>query len=172
MNYITSLFLFIMVASCNTKTDSLHTDISSINSMVMQNLEQATFAGGCFWCTEAVFERVSGVEGVVSGYTGGAQKNPTYKEVSYGRTDHAEAVQMFFDPNQISYRELIEIFFATHDPTTLNRQGPDNGKQYRSGVFYHAEDQIQTAHKYITILSTTGVSSDPILTGVKPELIF
>lgn len=172
MNYITSLFLFIMVASCNTKTDSLHTDISSINSMVMQNLEQATFAGGCFWCTEAVFERVSGVEGVVSGYTGGAQKNPTYKEVSYGRTDHAEAVQMFFDPNQISYRELIEIFFATHDPTTLNRQGPDIGKQYRSGVFYHDEDQRQTAQKYITILTNKGVYSDPIVTEVEPYGIF
>lgn len=172
MNYFTSLFLFIIVTSCNTKNDTLHTDISRINSMAMQNLEQATFAGGCFWCTEAVFERVSGVKDVISGYTGGPQKNPTYKEVSYGKTDHAEAVQMFFDPSVISYQELIEIFFATHDPTTLNRQGPDIGKQYRSGVFYHDEDQKQTAEKYITMLTNQRVYSDPIVTKVEPISIF
>ncbi len=172
MNYFTSLFLFIIVTSCNTKNDTFHADISRINSMAMQNLEQATFAGGCFWCTEAVFERVSGVKDVISGYTGGSQGNPTYKDVSYGRTDHAEAVQMFFDPSVISYQELIEIFFATHDPTTLNRQGPDIGEQYRSGVFYHDEDQKQTAEKYITMLTNKRVYSDPIVTKVEPLSIF
>lgn len=172
MNYIVSLFIFIITISCNNRYDSLHADISMVNAMAMQDLEQATFAGGCFWCTEAVFERVRGVENVISGYTGGAQENPTYKEVSYGKTDHAEAVQMFFDPNKISYQELVEIFFATHDPTTLNRQGPDIGSQYRSAVFYHDEDQKQTAQKYIKLLTNNGTYNDPIVTELEPIEVF
>ena len=172
MNYIVSLFIFIITISCNNRNDSLHADISMVNAMAMQDLEQATFAGGCFWCTEAVFERVRGVENVISGYTGGAQENPTYKEVSYGKTDHAEAVQMFFDPNKISYQELVEIFFATHDPTTLNRQGPDIGSQYRSAVFYHDEDQKQTAQKYIKLLTNNGTYNDPIVTELEPIEVF
>ena len=172
MNHIASLFIFIIVTSCSNSNDSLHADISKVNAMAMQNLEQATFAGGCFWCTEAVFERVRGVEDVISGYTGGVQENPTYKEVSYGKTDHAEAVQMFFDSGKISYQELVEIFFATHDPTTLNRQGPDIGKQYRSAVFYHDEDQKQTAHKYIKLLTNNGTYSDPIVTELEPIEVF
>jgi len=124
----------------------------------------AIFAGGCFWCTEAVFERVVGVRDVVSGYTGGTQKNPTYKDVSYGRTDHAEAVQMYFDPKEISYQELVEIFFATHDPTTLNRQGPDRGKQYRSAVYYHDESQRKVVQSYIQLLTNRGTFQDPIVT--------
>ena len=119
-----------------------------------------------------MFERVRGVENVISGYTGGAQENPTYKEVSYGKTDHAEAIQMFFDPNKISYLELVEIFIATHDPTTLNRQGPDIGKQYRSAVFYHDEDQKQTAYKYIKLLTNNGTYNDPIVTELEPIEVF
>lgn len=136
--------------------------------MEMQDLERATLAGGCFWCTEAVFERVRGVKDVISGYTGGSQENPTYKDVSYGRTDHAEAVELYFDPDEISYRELIEIFFATHDPTTLNQQGPDIGKQYRSAVFYHLEDQKLTAQNFIKILTDKGVYVNSIVTEVEP----
>lgn len=172
MNYIVSLFIFIIATSCNNRNDSLYADISGVNAMAMQDLEQATFAGGCFWCTEAVFERVRGVENVISGYTGGAQKNPTYKEVSYGKTDHAEAVQMFFDSSNISYQELVEIFFSTHDPTTLNKQGPDIGKQYRSAVFYHDVDQKQTAHKYIKLLTNNGTYNDPIVTELEPIEVF
>jgi peptide-methionine (S)-S-oxide reductase len=172
MNYILSLFIFIIATSCNSRNDSLHADISGVNAMAMQDLEQATFAGGCFWCTEAVFERVRGVENVISGYTGGAQENPTYKEVSYGKTDHAEAIQMFFYPNKISYQELVEIFFFTHDPTTLNKQGPDIGKQYRSAVYYHDEDQKQTAQKYIKLLTNNGTYNDPIVTELEPIVVF
>ena len=150
----------------------MHTDVSMVNSMKAQNLELATFAGGCFWCTEAVFERVQGVHEVISGYTGGDQKNPTYKQVSYGKTDHAEAVQISFDPEQISYHELVEIFFATHDPTTLDRQGPDVGKQYRSAVYYHDNDQKQIVQSHIKILTDQGVYSDPIVTEVEAIKIF
>ena len=133
-----------------------------------KNLKIASFAGGCFWCTEAVFERVKGVENVVSGYTGGSQKDPTYKQVSYGKTDHAEGVQMHFDPAVISYQELAEIFFATHDPTTLNRQGPDIGKQYRSAVYYHNEEQHQVVKEHIRTLTEKNVYQDPIVTEVEP----
>lgn len=101
----------------------------------------ATFAGGCFWCTEAVFERVEGVKNVVSGYTGGKEENPTYQQVSYGRTTHTEGIQIYFDPKVVSYQELLDIFFATHNPTQLNRQGPDVGTQYRGGVYYHDAEQ-------------------------------
>ncbi len=173
MNYITSLFLFTIVASCNNQIDtSLHANISGISSIVKQDLEPATFAGGCFWCTEAVFERVVGVRDVVSGYTGGTQKNPTYKDVSYGRTDHAEAVQMYFDPKEISYQELVEIFFATHDPTTLNRQGPDKGKQYRSAVYYHDVSQRKVVQSYIQLLTNRGTFQDPIVTEIAAIDIF
>ena len=106
-------------------------------------LETATLAGGCFWCLEAVYDQVSGVKDVVSGYTGGYVPNPTYRRVCDGNTGHAEAVQIQFDPEQISYRELLEIFFSIHDPTTLNRQGADVGTQYRSAIFYHSEEQRQ-----------------------------
>lgn len=171
MNHIL-IFLLLVVASCGNRSDTMHTSVSMVNSMKAQNLELATFAGGCFWCTEAVFERVQGVHDVVSGYTGGDQKNPTYKQVSYGKTDHAEAVQISFDPDQISYRELVEIFFATHDPTTLDRQGPDVGKQYRSAVYYHHQDQKQIVQAHIKILTDQGAYADPIVTQVEAIKIF
>ena len=110
-----------------------------------QGRETATLAGGCFWCLEAAFERLLGVEGVVSGYTGGRQPRPSYREVCAGETGHAEAVQVTFDPAVISYRELLEVFFSVHDPTTLNRQGADEGPQYRSVVFYADDSQKKTA---------------------------
>lgn len=108
-------------------------------------MEKATVGGGCFWCVEAVFEQVEGVEEVVSGYSGGRRENPTYEQVCSGGTGHAEVVQISFDPDRISYREILEIFFATHDPTTLNRQGADVGTQYRSVIFYHADAQKKVA---------------------------
>jgi peptide-methionine (S)-S-oxide reductase len=108
-------------------------------------MEIATFAGGCFWCTEAIFKRVKGVTEVKSGYTGGSTDNPSYEQVSEGTTGHAEAIQITFDPKVISYEHLLEIFWATHDPTTLNRQGADTGTQYRSAIFYHTDSQKQQA---------------------------
>jgi peptide-methionine (S)-S-oxide reductase len=113
-----------------------------------KDLETATFGGGCFWCTEAVFQRLKGVHSVVSGYSGGHVKNPTYRQVSSGKTGHAEVVQVTFDPKQISYADLLEVFWKTHDPTTPNRQGPDFGTQYRSVIFYHNDGQRALAEKY------------------------
>ena len=134
--------------------------------------EVATLAGGCFWCLEAVFEQLQGVERVVSGYAGGSDPNPTYKQVCSGRTGHAEVVQVTFDPAVLSYRDLIEIFFAFHDPTTLNRQGHDEGTQYRSAIFVHSAEQEKTARDVIAELTRLKVFDDPIVTEVSPMTAF
>ncbi|MHB8862394.1 MAG: peptide-methionine (S)-S-oxide reductase MsrA [Pirellulaceae bacterium] len=126
----------------------------------------ATFGNGCFWCTEAVFQRVKGVKEVVSGYSGGTVPNPTYKQVSTGLTGHAEAVQITFDPAQVSYSDLLEIFWKTHDPTTLNQQGPDIGTQYRSAVFYHTDEQKRTAEAYKQQLEESKTFKRPIVTEI------
>ncbi len=130
-------------------------------------LDEATFAGGCFWCVEAVFERIAGVEEVISGYSGGDEENPTYKQVSYGATNHAEAVRIYYDPNIVDFPNLLEVFFATHDPTQLNRQGPDVGKQYRSAVFFHNDSQKASVQAYITKLEEKAVFNKPIVTQVE-----
>ena len=134
--------------------------------------EVATLAGGCFWCTEAAFNIIKGNEKVEPGYTGGSVPNPTYEQVSTGTTGHAETAQITFDPNVISYREILEIFFASHDPTTLNRQGPDVGTQYRSAIFYHNEKQKATAEKLIAELEKEGIWDSPIVTQVEPLKVF
>ena len=131
-------------------------------------LRTATVAGGCFWCLEAVFEQLEGVERVVSGYAGGATGAPTYEQVCSGRTGHAEVVQVTFDPEVISYRDLLEIFFAFHDPTTPNRQGHDVGTQYRSAIFFESPEQKTEAEQVIATLSTDGVFGAPIVTQVAP----
>jgi len=130
--------------------------------------EVATLAGGCFWCLEAVFDDLDGVEGVVSGYSGGDVPNPTYKHVCTGDTGHAEVVQVTFNPEVISYRDLLKVFFAIHDPTTLNRQGADVGSQYRSAVFTHSEEQEQAAEQVITEINDAGIWDEPIVTEVVP----
>jgi len=129
--------------------------------------EVATLAGGCFWCTEAVFSIVNGVEKVEPGYSGGLVPKPTYDQVSTGTTGHAEAVQVTFDPTVISFKEILEVFFATHDPTTLNHQGPDVGTQYRSVIFYHNTGQKETAEKVIAELDKEGIWEAPIVTRVE-----
>lgn len=134
----------------------------------MKELETATLGSGCFWCTEAFFLRVKGIESVVSGYSGGKVKNPTYREVTTGLTGHAEVVQIKFDPTVITYAEVLEIFWNTHDPTTLNKQGADEGTQYRSAVFYHTEEQKKTAEAYKTQLDKSGVYKNPIVTEITP----
>lgn len=128
----------------------------------------AVLAGGCFWCTEAVFQNVRGVQEVLPGYTGGKRPNPTYEQVCSGATGHAEAVEVRYDPNEISYRELLGIFFATHDPTTLNRQGNDVGSQYRSAVFYADEEQKRQAEQVIAQLEGEKVYDSPIVTKLEP----
>ncbi len=135
-------------------------------------LETATLAGGCFWCLEAVYDQVIGVHDVVSGYTGGHVPNPTYRQVCAGDTGHAEAVQLRFDPAVISFRELLDIFFSIHDPTTLNRQGADVGTQYRSAIFYHSDEQRQIAEQVVRELTEAGVFRNPIVTELAPATTF
>ena len=132
----------------------------------MSGAERATLGGGCFWCLEAAFELVQGVSAVKSGYAGGATKSPTYEQVCGGRTGHAEVVQVTFDAAVISYGDLLEIFFAIHDPTTLNRQGADVGTQYRSVIYTHSDEQMETAREVIAALSEAGLWDDPIVTEV------
>lgn len=134
----------------------------------MTDLKKATFGSGCFWCTEAVFERLKGVHSVVSGYAGGTVENPTYEEVCNGTTGHAEVTQINYDPAVITYDELLEVFWKTHDPTTLNRQGNDVGTQYRSVIFYHDEEQKQLAGKYKEELDKSGTWDKPIVTEISP----
>jgi peptide-methionine (S)-S-oxide reductase len=138
------------------------------NSDMKDKFEVATFGGGCFWCVEAIFERVSGVHQVESGYSGGHVSNPDYKMVTSGNTGHAEVVQITFDPEVISYLELLEIFFKTHDPTTLNRQGADVGTQYRSIVLFHNEAQHKLAEEIIQELDSGEIWNNPIVTVVEP----
>jgi peptide-methionine (S)-S-oxide reductase len=128
--------------------------------------ETATLGGGCFWCTEAIFKSLKGVETVESGYSGGKLKNPTYTEVCTGETGHAEVVQITFKPNVISFRELLEVFWETHDPTSLNRQGADSGTQYRSVIFYHSQQQKETAEKYKAELNKENVYTKPVITEI------
>lgn len=140
--------------------------------MEKKELKIATLAGGCFWCTEAVFQRLEGVENVRSGFTGGQIKNPPYREVVSGRTGHAEAIEFEYDPKVISFRDLLMVFFATHDPTTLNRQQNDVGTQYRSAVFYHDEKQRQIAEEVVQLLQKEKVFKNPIVTEISPASVF
>jgi peptide-methionine (S)-S-oxide reductase len=130
------------------------------------NLQTATLAGGCFWCLEAVYDEIKGVHSVESGYAGGHMDNPTYRAVCNGDTGHAEVIQIHFDPNIVSYRDLLNVFFAIHDPTTLNRQGADVGTQYRSAIFYHDEEQKKVAEELIKDLNTQQIWDKPIVTEV------
>ncbi len=131
-------------------------------------METATFGSGCFWCTEAVFQQLKGVSSVVSGYSGGHVENPSYEQVCTGRTGHAEVCQIQFDPEQIPFEELLDVFFNTHDPTTLNRQGNDVGTQYRSVIFYHSERQKQIAERVKAELDKKGAWKNPIVTEIVP----
>jgi peptide-methionine (S)-S-oxide reductase len=130
--------------------------------------ETAILGGGCFWCLEAVYNELRGVERVISGYAGGSVPNPTYEQVCSGRTGHAEVVQVTFDPSVISYREILEVFFTIHDPTTLNRQGADVGTQYRSVIFHESPEQEQTAREVMAETTASGVWRSPIVTQVEP----
>ena len=134
--------------------------------------EIATFANGCFWCTEAIFQQLKGVKTVESGYTGGHLKNPSYNDVITGTTGHAEAIEITFNPSIISYQEILDVFFSTHDPTTLNRQGYDVGTQYRSAIFYHSENQKEVAEKFIKALTEANVFDKKIVTEIVPFKVF
>ncbi|MBI3568483.1 MAG: peptide-methionine (S)-S-oxide reductase MsrA [Gemmatimonadetes bacterium] len=133
-----------------------------------EGVEIATLAGGCFWCLEAVFLQLRGVASVKSGYAGGRRPNPTYEQVCSGTTGHAEVVQVAFDPSVISYRDLLDVFFTIHDPTTLNRQGNDVGTQYRSAIFFHSPEQERVAREAVAALAAAKIWSDPIVTEIAP----
>lgn len=135
-------------------------------------LDTATFGGGCFWCTEAIFQRLNGVISVSSGYSGGKIKNPTYREVCSGLTGHAECTQIVFDANKVSLAELLEVFFKTHDPTTLNRQGADEGTQYRSVIFYNSDEQKKVAEEVKEGLDKSGAFNQPIVTEIAPLTVY
>ncbi|MEC9489256.1 MAG: peptide-methionine (S)-S-oxide reductase MsrA [Halanaerobium sp.] len=138
------------------------------NTQQSKRLAVATLAGGCFWCMEAVFTELKGIKKVQPGYTGGSLPRPTYEEVCTGNTGHAEAIQITYDPRDISFQELLQVFFTVHDPTTLNRQGQDIGTQYRSAVFYHDEEQKEMAQQVIAQIDSSGLWNEPIVTEVTP----
>lgn len=169
-----SLVLSVVFSSCTAKEKPIVREEfkEPINIKTKEGMEIATFAGGCFWCTEALFLEIKGVEKVVSGYIGGTVKNPSYREVSNGTTGHAEAIQITFDPKQVAYEDLLEMFFGTHDPTSLNRQGADVGTQYRSEVFYHSQEQKDKTEKYIALLEKEKLYDKPIVTKVSSATIF
>ncbi len=150
------------------------TGFSQKRHLLEENMkkETATFGAGCFWCTEAMFERLDGVISVSSGYAGGETHNPTYEQVCSGSTGHAEVTQIIFNPDKISYQDLLEVFWKIHDPTTLNRQGADVGTQYRSVIFYHDDNQKDLANRYLEVLSESNIWSSPIVTTIEPVTNF
>ncbi len=169
-----SIVSFTKLSSCaqkdyNINIEKVNKKMNNSNSIKM---ETATFGTGCFWCTEAIFQQLEGVEEVTSGYSGGSVPNPTYEEVCSKTTGHAECLNIKYNPAKISFDELLEVFWQTHDPTTLNRQGADVGTQYRSVVFYHDEDQKMKTEKYKAALNKTGAFSSPIVTNLEPFTIF
>ncbi|WP_407930516.1 peptide-methionine (S)-S-oxide reductase MsrA [Ignavibacterium album] len=171
MKYNSYIIIFITIIisliffACNT-TESKNNQEKTMDNLRQSKSEIATFGSGCFWCTEAIFERVKGVQKVISGYSGGITENPSYEEVCTGTTGHAECTQIYYDPTVVSYDELLEIFWKTHDPTTLNRQGNDVGTQYRSVIFYHNQEQKQKAEYYKKKLEAEKIWDKPIVTEI------
>ncbi|MDP3147981.1 MAG: peptide-methionine (S)-S-oxide reductase MsrA [Ignavibacteria bacterium] len=161
------LFLLISLTACNKSKDNNNFKDQEIMETTTK-LDTATFGSGCFWCSEAIFERVKGVHKVISGYAGGTTENPSYEQVCTGKTGHAEVCQIIFDPTVVSFADLLKIFWKTHDPTTLNRQGADEGTQYRSVVFYHSNEQKKLAEHYKLELDNSGAWADPIVTEISP----
>jgi peptide-methionine (S)-S-oxide reductase len=169
---ITKAFIIILgfctIFACNSEKKYKTMSSSLINAHGGEETDTATFATGCFWCTEAVFEELNGVLKVTSGYSGGTVSNPTYKQVCTGETGHAECVQIVYEPKKISYDELLEVFFEVHDPTSLNRQGADVGTQYRSAIFYNNQEQKDKAEYYKKELNKNGAYDKPIVTEIAP----
>ncbi len=166
------VILFITIIGSNSIAQPKKEQSKNMTNLKAVNQAIATFGSGCFWCTEAIFQNVDGVEKVVSGYMGGNVKNPTYKEVCSGLTGHAEVIQVTYNPQEVTYDELLEIFWKTHDPTTPNKQGADVGTQYRSAVFYHTDEQKQLAEKYKKELTEAKAFDQPIVTEITPASVF
>jgi peptide-methionine (S)-S-oxide reductase len=170
--HILFLSFALTLAACAQTPNESQTKPMDMPVNSTDSLETITLGAGCFWCVEAVFQSINGVISAKSGYSGGAVKNPSYKEVCNGTTGHAEVVQVIFDPQIVSLSEILEVFFATHDPTTLNRQGGDEGTQYRSAIFYHTEDQKEIGKKAIDAAKESGEWSDPIVTELTSFDVF
>ena len=177
MNKLSSILLVltaVISTSCQSSTKKTGNTVAVEAQKVyekptdqdLSNYETAYFASGCFWCVEAIFESVKGVKEVISGYSGGTEENPTYEQVGYGKTTHAEAVEVYYDPKEITFIELVQVFFGSHDPTSLNRQGPDRGTQYRSIAFYKNADEKNIIESYLTVLQDSNVYDRPIVTEV------
>lgn len=166
------LAIGLVAMGCLSKSESPSDSTSYVQAPNLKDLDTAYFASGCFWCVEAIFENVRGVKEAISGYAGGKEPNPTYEEVAYGRTTHAEAVAVHYDPKIISFETLVEVFFGSHDPTTLNRQGPDHGAQYRSIAFYRTDVQKKIIKERIAKLNEKKIYSSPIITEIKPFTVF
>ena len=165
-----SLFTLFAIPSCaeqkNQTAFAMTQETHTIQTTT--HTDTATFGNGCFWCTEAFFQRINGVEKVISGYSGGAIPNPSYDQVSTGTTNHAEVVQVIYDPSKVSFDQLLEVFWKTHDPTTVNRQGNDVGTQYRSVIFYHNDEQKQKSEHYKEELNKSGAWNKPVVTAIEP----
>jgi len=180
MNSVIAMaFSFIMAMSCGTqnKTESIHgKDTYPVKKYTKANnleaYEVAIFAGGCFWCTEGAFERIEGVVDVISGYSGGHKKYPSYKEVGYGITGHSEAIYIYYDKAVIDYKTLLDVFFVAHDPTTLNRQGPDVGEAYRSAIYYNSEEELKMINSAIAKVNASAKYSGNVVTEVEPYTEF
>lgn len=162
------LFTIALTSCAQKKQKNMNTGIPKTTVSIDSNLQIATFGNGCFWCTEAIFQQLEGVEKVVSGYSGGFVENPTYEQVCEKNTGHAEVLQITYNPSVISFDELLEVFWKTHDPTTLNQQGADIGPQYRSVIFYHTPEQQQKAQTYLQALDKAGAFKNPIVTAIEP----
>ncbi|MEM7485776.1 MAG: peptide-methionine (S)-S-oxide reductase MsrA [Bacteroidota bacterium] len=173
-------FVLLTSVNCQPKNTSKKQEVAEqvtlekvmLSDEALQEYETAYFASGCFWCVEAIFESVKGVKEVHSGYSGGTEKNPTYEDVAYGRTTHAEAVEVYYDPEVISFTKLVQVFFGSHDPTSLNRQGPDRGAQYRSIAFYKDEAQEKIIRDYVALLESKNAYDRPIVTQIEAFEVF
>ena len=169
-----SLIIYLFLSSCQIppKITNNAVAVSLPNALTIQQYETAYFASGCFWCVEAIYESVYGVEEVISGYAGGTTVNPNYQQIGTGRTGHAETVEVYYDPEKVDFKTLLAVFFDSHDPTTKNRQGPDRGTQYRSIAFYSNEQEKKIIEDYIQELTNKQVFSNPIVTEIKPHTVF
>lgn len=165
--YVIIICVMFSLIACAQKNNT-STNITSYKTMNAQNIDTITLGAGCFWCVEAVFQQLNGVISVTSGYSNGHTENPTYKEVCTGTTGHAEVAQIVYNPAKITLDELLEVFWQTHDPTTLNKQGNDEGTQYRSAIFYHNQQQKETAEKYKNELNASGSWDNPVVTEILP----
>lgn len=166
------IFIALVLMSCDVQHNTKLQAMNQSQNGKPAALDTATFGGGCFWCVEAVFQRIKGVYSIESGYSGGQVKNPTYEQVCTGTTGHAEVAQIAYDPKVVSYEDLLDVFWRTHDPTTLNRQGNDVGTQYRSVIFYHSAEQQRIAEKSKKEAGALGLWKDPIVTEISPLTIF